>query len=168
MHERNILHMTNARVRFDPCGVGAVDGSDVGKCDIVHIFRDGSGIAEGAYDHGTRLVACYVGDVNVGAIAFDRDAVLDNFDSATRTWIFRRGLTSPQVTTQFLITISLEFQLSKPSVFTVLHWEFEVAFMSRFVIVMFCEYATKVCLQIRQQASLLSCHGLTRTAAVST
>jgi hypothetical protein len=44
--------------------------------------------------------------------------------------------------------MSLEFQLSKPSVFTVLHWELEVAFMSRFVMVMFCEYATKVCLYV--------------------
>jgi hypothetical protein len=47
--------------------------------------------------------------------------------------------TSPQVTTQFLMTISFEFQLSKPSVLTVLHCEFDVAFMSRFVMVMFCE-----------------------------
>jgi hypothetical protein len=47
--------------------------------------------------------------------------------------------TSPQVTTQFLMAISFEFQLSKPSVLTVLHCEFDVAFMSRFVMVMFCE-----------------------------
>jgi hypothetical protein len=60
----------------------------------------------------------------------------------------RRGvkLTSPDVTTQFLMTMSLEFQLSKPSVFTVPHREAEVAFMSRLVMVMFCEWATNVCL----------------------
>lgn len=48
-------------------------------------------------------------------------------------------LTSPQVTTQFLSTMSREFQLSKPSVLTVPHCESETAFMSKFVIVMFCE-----------------------------
>jgi hypothetical protein len=55
-------------------------------------------------------------------------------------------LTSPEVTTQFLMTMSLEFQLSKPSVFTVPHREAEVAFISRLVMVMFCEWATNVCL----------------------
>lgn len=54
--------------------------------------------------------------------------------------------TSPQVTVQFEITISLEFHVSVPSVFTVLYWELEVAFMSRFVMVTFCECATNVCL----------------------
>lgn len=45
--------------------------------------------------------------------------------------------TSPQVTTQFLIVTSFEFQVSVPSVLTVLHWEFDVAFMSKFVMVTF-------------------------------
>jgi hypothetical protein len=68
--------------------------------------------------------------------------VLECYDGIRRC----EGLTSPHVTTQFLMTMSLEFQLSKPSVLTVLYCELEVAFMSRLVIVMFCEYATNVCL----------------------
>lgn len=55
-------------------------------------------------------------------------------------------LTSPHVTDQFLMTMSLEFHESKPSVLTVFHCEFETALMSKLVIVTFCEYATKVCL----------------------
>jgi hypothetical protein len=83
--------------------------------------------------------------VDVGAIPLDRDAVLRGRvrDEERKG---EAGLTSPQVTTQFLMTMSWEFQLSKPSVLTVLYWEEDVAFMSRLVIVMFDEYATKVCL----------------------
>lgn len=51
----------------------------------------------------------------------------------------RWGLTSPQVTSQFFSTMSCEFQLSKPSVLTVFHWELETAFMFKFVMVTFCE-----------------------------
>ena len=40
--------------------------------------------------------------------------------------------------------MSLEFQVSVPSVFTLDHCEFEIAFMSRFVIITFCEYAINV------------------------
>ncbi len=102
------------------------------------------GGADGAYAHPARFVADYVRDMNVATVAFDRDAVLKTVSgsASVRDW----DGTSPQVTVQLEMTISFEFQVSTPSVLTVLHWELEVAFMSRFVMVTFWEYATNVCL----------------------
>lgn len=90
-------------------------------------------------------MACDILDVDVATVTLYRDAVLA-IVSGSEKIRRRRFLTSPQVTTQFLIVTSFEFQVSVPSVLTVLHCEFDVAFISRFVIVMFCEYATNVCL----------------------
>jgi len=57
-----------------------------------------------------------------------------------------RLLTSPEVTVQFDRNMFLEFHEFVPSVFTVVHCEFDMALISRLVIVTFSEYAMKVCL----------------------
>jgi hypothetical protein len=77
--------MTDTRIRFDPRGVRTMDCSYVLECDIVDIFRNGGGIAKRANDHGARFVTCYVRDVDVRAIAFDRYTVLIGLELVTKT-----------------------------------------------------------------------------------
>jgi len=58
----------------------------------------------------------------------------------------------------------LEFHEFVPSVFTVVHCEFDMALMSRFVMVTLSEYAMKVCLFLVSLATCLN-HKLTKIEA---
>jgi hypothetical protein len=75
--ECDVSNKSLAWVRFDPCGVGAVDRSDVLENNILDIIGNIGRVAQGADTHCTRFVAGYVLDVYVRAVAFDGDAVLE-------------------------------------------------------------------------------------------
>jgi len=124
--------MPRARVSLDPGRVGGMDGGDVFEDDIIHEVWCRGRIAQRANAHGTRFVAGYVLDVDVATVAFDGYAVLFRVDSGSareradgmnehRFDKQQDGHTSPHVTTQFLIVMSFEFQVSVPSVLTVDH-----------------------------------------------
>jgi len=73
--EGDVSDVTLTRICLDPCRVGRVVAFEVLEQDVID--RVGAvSVAEGA-DHGAPgFVACHVADVDVFAVGFDRDAVL--------------------------------------------------------------------------------------------
>lgn len=111
---------------------------DVVEGHVFHVVGYVGWVAERPDGRAPGFVAVHIFHLDVGAVAFDGDAVL--------LWVlggcflkqgWGDGLTSPQVTVQLLMKTSFEFQVSVPSVLTVLHWLLLVEFMSRFVMVTF-------------------------------
>lgn len=75
--ECDIAHAALAWVSLDPSRVGGVVAFEVLEQDIVDVVWPVS-IAKGADDCAPRLVASHVADINILAVAFDRNAVLGN------------------------------------------------------------------------------------------
>jgi hypothetical protein len=140
--ECNITNVALTGICLDPRSVGAMDCGNVFEEHVVDVVWRAGRVTKGADAHGATFIAGHVPDVDVATVAFDGNAVLSHRQVDLRMYQ-GPAPTSPHVTTQFLMTIFFEFQLSKPSVLTVLHCELDVAFMSKFVMVIFSECATE-------------------------
>lgn len=74
--EGNVAHMAIPGVCLDPGRVARVDGLDVLKENVLHVVGLSGVGADAADGHDAGLVAGDIGHMDIGAVAFDSDAVL--------------------------------------------------------------------------------------------
>lgn len=75
--EGDVAHEPVAAVGLDPGCVGAVRAGDVVEGHVLHeVWRVAGVVAQRADGRAAGLVAVHVGDLDVGAVAFDGYAVL--------------------------------------------------------------------------------------------